>query len=136
MKTIVRLFEANFWICSLTNVWFYRKDFKCKFCGQILEEVVSCRHLSGELLLYSYHHPEKVSEEEICCLIWKKMINIFDKKWFFFNFMITDKMIADIIPEYYLKSHHLSRFKQQTITLVVRGLYIDKSKTCYWNSKI
>nr|XP_034301606.1 minichromosome maintenance domain-containing protein 2 isoform X5 [Crassostrea gigas] len=54
-----------------------RKDFKCKFCGQILEEVVSCRHLS-------------------------------------------DKMIADIIPEYYLKSHHQSRFKQQTITLVVR----------------
>lgn len=73
----------------------------------------------------------------------KKYVVWFERRWStfltrndFFNFMITDKMIADIIPEYYLKSHHLSRFKQQTITLVVRGLYIDKSKTCYWNRKI
>ncbi|XP_078325108.1 minichromosome maintenance domain-containing protein 2-like isoform X3 [Crassostrea virginica] len=55
-----------------------RKDFKCRFCGQILEEVISCRHLS-------------------------------------------DKVIAEIIPESCLQNHNHSRFKQQTITLIVRG---------------
>ncbi|XP_078325111.1 minichromosome maintenance domain-containing protein 2-like isoform X5 [Crassostrea virginica] len=54
-----------------------RKDFKCRFCGQILEEVISCRHLS-------------------------------------------DKVIAEIIPESCLQNHNHSRFKQQTITLIVR----------------
>ncbi|XP_061183999.1 minichromosome maintenance domain-containing protein 2-like [Saccostrea echinata] len=54
-----------------------RKDFKCRFCGQILEEVVSCRHLS-------------------------------------------DKMMAEVIPESYLKCNNLSRFKQQIITLLLR----------------
>ncbi|XP_062602516.1 minichromosome maintenance domain-containing protein 2-like, partial [Saccostrea cucullata] len=54
-----------------------RKDFKCRFCGQILEEVVSCRHLS-------------------------------------------DKMMAEVIPESYLKFNNFSRFKQQIITLLLR----------------
>ena len=35
--------------------------------------------------------------------------------------LYTDKVIAEIIPESCLQSHNHSRFKQQTITLIVRG---------------
>ncbi|XP_056010185.1 minichromosome maintenance domain-containing protein 2-like [Ostrea edulis] len=62
-----------------------RNDFKCRFCGHILEEVVSCRHLS-------------------------------------------DKMIAEIIPEKYLKYNNLARFKQQTVALLLRDELTVKLK--------
>lgn len=135
----------NFWLTVISP---------CNLCPYEHNSHAFWKHISGFVTYSMYDFTEKISNANSVDRYWKRLYHVgiflvsycythiikqifleecrfdlkdFDQFWqemILFNFMITDKMIADIIPEYYLKSHHQSRFKQQTITLVVRGLYI------------